>query len=108
MNIVRHYRGDTWLRSWIIKDANHVPVDLTGATARLHLRNQQGEAVVSATAPDEITITPDTGRIDMIVPAASMVLPLGAYKFDLELTQAGIVTTLEQKTLLIMEDMTRD
>ena len=112
---IRHYRGDTWLRSWVIKDATGAPVDLTGASARLHVRPQEGtdtadELILAATVGDGLTITADTGRVDLRVEAADMAaLAIGVYRFDLEVTFAdGIVRTIEQGRIMIIEDVARD
>lgn len=110
---IKHFRGDTWLRSWVIKDASGAPVDLTGASARLHVRPQEGtdnadELILAATVGDGLTITADTGRVDFRVDAADMAaLAIGVYRFDLEVTFIdGIVRTIEQGRLMIVEDIT--
>lgn len=107
---VKVFRGDTWRRVWVIKDEAGTPIDLTGAAARLHVRNAAGAlAVAASTADGRLTITPAAGRIDMMVPAAAMQIAPGAYRFDLEITTAsGEVRTLEQSTLVVLEDMSRD
>lgn len=103
------FRGDTWLRSWLLK-AGGVPLDLSGATARLHLRDEAGALVVAATTADgRLTVTPLSGRIDLLVPAATMVITPGRYRFDLEVTfNDGRRQTVEQTTLVVLEDMSRD
>ena len=110
---LRHFRGDTWLRSWVIKDASGAPVDLTGASARLHVRPQEGtdnadELILAATVGDGLTITADTGRVDLRVEAVDMAeLDLATFRFDLEMTFAdGIVRTIEQNRIMIIEDIT--
>jgi hypothetical protein len=61
---VKLYRGDTWKRAWELRDAANNPIDLTGASARLQVRDQAGNVVVSASTTDgRITITPAAGRI---------------------------------------------
>ena len=110
---IKHYRGDTWLRSWIIKDATGAPVDLTGASARLHVRPQEGadnadELILSVAVGTGLTITADTGRVDLRVEAVDMAeLDLAIFRFDLEVTFAdGIVRTIEHGRLMIVEDIT--
>lgn len=111
---IKHYRGDTWLRSWVIKDATGAPVDLTGASARLHVRPQEGtdtadDLILAATVGDGLTITASAGRVDLRVEAADMVLDPETYRFELELTDGdGVVRTIEQGRLMIIEDVARD
>ena len=109
---IRHYRGDTWLRSWIIKDSTGVPFQINAA--RLHVRPQEGvatedELVLSARIGDKITTDPGTGRVDLRVEAADMGIAPGVYRFELEITDSvGVVRTIEQGRLLIIEDVAHD
>jgi hypothetical protein len=107
---VKLYRGDTWTRAWELKDAAGNPINLTGASARLQVRDATGAVVISASTTDgRITITPASGRIDMLVPYSATGLAPGSYRFDLEVTHAsGLRRTYEQDTLVVLEDMTRD
>ena len=102
------YRGDTWLRSWIIKDSTGVPVDLTGASARMHVRNTD-DLTLSVSVGTGLTITADAGRVDLRVDAVDTAkFALTTYRFDLEITFAdGIVRTIEQGRLIVVEDVTR-
>lgn len=106
---LRLIRGDTWKRTWIIKDQAG-PINLTGATARLQLRTMDDTLVAEAsTANGRITITPLEGRIDMTMPAGVMAsLDVGLYKFDLEVTYPdNTVSTYEQGTVNLIPDVTR-
>jgi len=109
MATMKHIRGDTWLRAWIYGGLES-PIDITGASARLHLRTDKDVLVLSAsTAGDYLTMTPLEGRIDLVVPAEKMseLVSNETYLFDLELTLAtGIVKTLEQGKLKISKDYT--
>jgi DNA-binding IclR family transcriptional regulator len=107
---VKLYRGDTWTRAWLLTDEAGAAIDLTGATARLQVRDQAGNVVVSASTTDgRITITPAAGRIDMTVPYSATGLAPGSYRFDLEVTHASSLRrTYEQDTLVVLEDMSHD
>jgi hypothetical protein len=105
------FRGDTWLRSWIVKDSNNNPIDLTGATARLHVRDAKQVLIHAAsTSTAEIIITSLEGRIDLRIEATvSEVWAIGKYKYDLELTYSnGIVLTIESSVLTVIQDQTYD
>jgi len=82
------YRGDSWVVSWTILGADNQPIDLTGATARVQLRNSQNTLLVEAnTSNGRITLNPTQGRIDMNVPYSVMEsVPVGTYQYDLEVT----------------------
>lgn len=111
MAAVKLFRGDTWQRAWVIKDAAGAPVDLTGAAARLHARDADGALAISASTSDaRLSIdTPASGRIDMLVPASATGVTPGSYRFDLEVAfPNGIVRTYEQASLVVLEDMSRD
>lgn len=99
------YRGDTWSRVWSPKDPSGVPIDLTGATARLHLRDKVGALVLEAsTANGRLVIAP--GTITLEVAFADMELPPGTYRFDLEVTYAsGRRRTYEVNVLVVLEDV---
>jgi hypothetical protein len=107
---VKLYRGDTWTRAWELRDAAGNPIDLTGASARLQVRDATGAVVISASTTDgRITLTPASGRIDMSVPYSATGLAPGPYRFDLEVTHAGgMRRTYEQDTLVVLEDVSHD
>jgi hypothetical protein len=107
---VKLYRGDTWTRAWELRDAEGSPIGLTGASARLQVRDAAGAVVISASTSDgRLTITPASGRIDMLVPYSATGIATGSYRFDLEVTHAsGIRRTYEQDMLVVLEDLTHD
>lgn len=107
---VKLIRGDTWTRAWELKDATGNPIDLTGATARLHVRDGAGALVISAATGDgRLVITPADGRIDLVVPYSDTGIAPGAYRFDIEVTlPSGQRRTWEQGQLVVLEDVTHD
>jgi hypothetical protein len=110
MRAVKLFRGDTWQRTWLIRDAAEVPIDLTGAGARLHVRDADGALVAEASTLDgRLAITAVEGRIDLLMPYTATQLSPGSFLFDLEVTHAsGLRRTYEQAVLVILEDMARD
>jgi DNA-binding IclR family transcriptional regulator len=107
---VRLVRGDTWTRAWELRDAAGAPIDLTGATARLQVRDDADAVLIAASTSDgRITVTATAGRIDMKVPYSATALAPGSYRFDLEVTHAdGTRRTYEQDTLVVLADVARD
>jgi len=100
--------GDTWARAWRLTDSAGRAIDLTGASARLHLRTAAGAKVAEAATTDgRVVIDPLAGRIDMRIPAAAMRLPVGGYRYAMEITSAdGTVRTIETNSLIVREDVT--
>lgn len=104
------YRGDTWRRTWYLQDNAGAAIDLTGCTARLMVRDRDGLAVITAgSTTGEIVIDGAAGSLVMTVAAADTGLTPGRYRYDLEVTYTdGSVTTYEQNTLVVLEDVTHD
>ncbi len=101
--------GDTWARAWTLADSNDAPIDLTGASARLHVRDKADVLAMSADTTDgRLAIT--ANRIDLTMPAAvTAALAPGAYRYAMEVTFAGgTVRTIEINTLSIQADLTHD
>lgn len=93
-----------------------VPMDITGAVVRLHLRAPDGTAVIKASVGDPgaadkyLSLTPENGRIDIHVPGVDMRHELGTYKYDVEVIFAsGVTVTVDKNSKIkIVEDQTRD
>jgi hypothetical protein len=63
-------RNDQWSLTVQLLEPDKTPVDLTGATAIMTIREKNGQvALVATTENGRITITPTDGRIDVIFPA---------------------------------------
>ncbi len=110
MKTVKIIRGDTWQRAWIIRHEDNTPVDLTGAAARLHVRDENGIKVAEASASDgRLTIQAAAGRIDLLMPKEATNIPPGRYQFDLEVTfPDGRRATYERAVLQVIEDISHD
>lgn len=109
MKPVRIYRGDTWERTWTIKDSTGTPINLTGATVRLQVRDSDDVLKVAYTDLDGLTVTPLAGKIELAVPYGDTELTPGTYSFDIEVTYpAGRRKTYEKNSLVIIEDVTHD
>ena len=101
--------GDTWARAWALADANDAPLDLTGASARLHVRDRDGTLVMSADTTDgRLTISGNTIILSM-PPAVTAVVAAGAYRYAMEVTfDVDNVRTIEINTLAVQADLTYD
>jgi hypothetical protein len=110
MSIVTHTKNDTWQRTYVLKDSALVPLDLTGATVSLQVRQGNGLVVDLSSY---CTLTPLLGQIDLEAPSSVMGLPVGGYKFDLQITYpaspGGVarVKTYDTSDLHIVQDATQ-
>lgn len=122
---VEEFRGDTWIRAWGVRVDNQ-PIDIIGATARLHLKESLDDEVPvfevsttpSAIGAINLSIEPPSekyinGRtiISMRVEKETMetLIPKKKYYFDIEYTFAdGTRKTYEQNILIPKKDATRN
>ena len=106
------YQGATFSRQLTWKDESDTEVDLTGYTARLHIR----ESVDAESA--FITLTTENGGIALggaagtitlsIIAASTAALTQTSGVYDLELISGGgLVTRLMQGEILISKEVTR-
>jgi len=101
-------RGDSWRVTWQLLDVNNQPIDLTGSSVRLNLRDRNMGLVVSANQSNgKISINAGTGTISLAVPYSEMDIPLGAYIWDLEVTFSnGVRQTVDEGRLFVVQDYT--
>lgn len=105
-------QGATYRRSFVWKDSNGDPVDLTGYIARMQIRRRKSAPVIEHSATTEnggITITPLEGRIDLLISAtatAAFDFTSGAY--DLELVASdNDVTRFLEGAVSVSKEVTR-
>ena len=73
-------KGATWRHSLIWKDAAGQPINLTGCSAKLQVRETlSAEAVLLelSTENNRISITPSLGRFDLVIAANDTALLIG-------------------------------
>jgi len=107
---VKIVAGDTWDREWTHKAPDGTPIDLTGASARLHVRDADGNLVMEASTDNtRIVLGGVAGTAVMVMPKEVTAVAPGSYKFDYELTYAsGSRKTYEQNVLIVTEDRAHD
>lgn len=110
MKPARLYRGDTWEREWRLTDPSGAPIDLTGASGRVQVRDADGALVAEASTSDgRLTLGGVAGTAVMVMPYSATAIAPGSYRFDFEITYAGGKRrTYEQNVLIVLEDMARD
>lgn len=81
------YQGADFYMKLTLQDKTGVAINLTGCTARMHIRNVKGGSTLIYDATPNITITAATGQIEVNIPAAqTQLFTLTAAYYDIELT----------------------
>ena len=99
MSTHRRTVGDTYpLKATITK--NGEPVDITGASGTFNFKKASGELISIVGV-----ITDGPGGAIQFSPTADQVVTDGRYKFNIKLTQDGIVTTYLKGELILEDDI---
>lgn len=100
-------RGDTWAGIKIFITKNDLPVDISGASIRLHLYHNCGSKIELET-PDEITIVNGVNGEIQINSIERLDWKIGRHVGDLEITYSNNVrTTYIQVHIVVTEDITK-
>jgi hypothetical protein len=106
-------QGSTWFINFLYKDTSGNPVDLTGYTAALQIRETYASTTtllsLTSSPAAGITITPLTGTIAVTATAAQTgAIATGVYVYDCEITDgAGVVTRIVQGEVFLSPEVTR-
>ena len=111
LDLNAHYRGDTWsgFNAFFV-DANEAPIDLTGASIRMHVKRavtDRQPLLAWSTADDTISIVnAPAGQYSVLERIVD--LPGRSYEYDVEITLAdGRVLTSLYGCWTIENDVTR-
>lgn len=93
------------------KDANNLPIDLTGWTAKMQVRDKPGGAVLildSAAPNNSVTITGIDGTVDVEFAMTSMLAVTASRGvYDVALTDpAGLVDVIVEGTVMFVDGVT--
>lgn len=105
-------QGATWTLSLAWNDDDGDPINLTGFSAAMQIRQsyaQSATPIVSVSSGSGITLGGAAGTIEVRVPATSTDdIRAGRYVYDLELTSGGgEVTRLVEGTVTVTPEVTR-
>ncbi len=104
-------QGSVWSVVLVYTDSNNTPVNLTGYTAAMQLRQNYNSEVANltlTTANGGISIVGATGTITINATATQTgLLDPGFYVYDLELTSGSNISRLIQGQLTVAEQVTR-
>jgi hypothetical protein len=105
-------QGSTLLKPIVWKDSTGTPVNLIGYSAKMQVRqsaNADEVLLEMSTSNGKISITPQTGTINLIFSATSTAaINWKRGKYDLELTSpSGDVTRLIEGAITVSKEITR-
>lgn len=106
-------QGATFSRSITWKDSAKKAINITGYTARMHVRTDVSATTTTlelTTANGRIAIVGATGQITLTVSATDMAnVPSGKYVYDLELVApvTGVVNRVIQGNFVVRAEVTR-
>lgn len=107
-------QGATLSRTITWKNADGTPMDLTGYTALMHVRESVGSATVElelSTENGRLVLGDETGTVQILVDAATTsAMAAKTYKYDLEMVSAdspAIVTRLIEGDFKVRPEVTR-
>lgn len=105
-------QGATFRKTFVWKDSNETPIDITGYTARMQLRRKKSSTTAEHSATTEnggITLGGALGTVDVLIPAtttADFSWTTGVY--DLELDDGtGVITRLVEGGVEVSKEVTR-
>lgn len=89
---------------------NYIPAIVTGATAKMQVREAAGKPLIVelSTSNTRIVIVEETAEFKLLIlPAVTDTLPAGKYKYDLEVTDnSGFITRIAYGTFEIVAQVT--
>ena len=104
--------GETWSQTLIYssvdEEGNKVPVDLTGYTAKMQIRDKVGHLKVSLTNEDGIEITPEEGKLVITIPhSLTSEFKFAAGNYDLFIIQGSTYKILLYGAVTVRESATQ-
>ena len=104
-------QGATLSRPIVWKDANGTPIDVTGYTARLHVRKAVASAttLLELTSPTEIVVGTTDGKFTInMTDVETAALTFVSGRYDLEvISPGGVVTRLLEGKFKVSKEVTR-
>lgn len=104
-------QGSNWDLNVVYQDSNGDPINLTGYTAAMQLRqnyNSDSAELTLSTSNGGIVITGALGKLVLSATAAQTgALDAGFYVYDLEISSGGVVTRIIQGQVTVAGEVTR-
>jgi hypothetical protein len=92
-------------------DDDNVAINITGYSARMHVRETvtSTSTVIALTSSSGITITGATGTLDIVIAKSVTKDLVGPYVYDLEIESgSGVVDRLLQGSVTVNPEVTRE
>ena len=100
------WQGDTWTPGTITATLSGSPIDFTGYTATMEIRNAiSNDVAVTLTSSSGIVLT-SLGVITVSMTATQTNGLLGRYSYDLEMTNGAAIRTYTYGTIEVKNDTT--
>lgn len=105
-------QGATFLRTISLKSTKRLPIDLTGYTGRMHIRETVAATEIIETQTTEngrITINAANGSVTILIPPTDMEeMAPGVYVYDVELeSSAGEVARIVHGKFTVRAEVTK-
>ena len=103
------WKGDTWAPGTLTASLSGTPINLTGYTAKMEIRNfNSGEVALTLTSPSSGIVLTSLGVITLTMTAAQTDTLLGEYAYDLQmtLTATGAISTYTYGVMTVTDDST--
>ena len=103
-------QGSTWNLNIVYKDPSGTPINLTGYTAEMQIREtpSNNSVLTLSTGGNGIVITGSTGNIALTATDEQTgAIDSGMYVYDLELNIAGVRTRLIQGSVTVSAEVTQ-
>lgn len=104
-------QGATFQRDFVYQDAQNNPINLTGYSARMQVRQKKDsdQIFIDATTQNgKLVVTPLTGKVSLNLSASeTSALKFESAVYDLELEANGVVTRLLEGTINLSKQVTR-
>jgi hypothetical protein len=99
-------RQTTWALGFQLVDPiTGVPIDLTGATARMTIRNAAGEIVLELDETNGITVGTNTGFVDFeVTPAQTAALALQRHTYNLDATVGSRTYAVARGNIKVLDN----
>lgn len=102
------WQGDTWLPGTITATENGVPINFSGWSAKMEIRNAlSNDVAVTLTSPSSGITLSGSGVITLTMTAAQTNGLLGEYRYDLQMTNpSNQIRTYTFGTITVTNDYT--
>lgn len=103
------WKGDTWAPGTLTASLSGTPINFTGYTGKMEIRNvNSGDLALTLTSPSSGITLSSAGVITLTMTAAQTNALLGEYAYDLQITHtaSGAIETYTYGIITVTDDAT--